>query len=109
MPEGLTPGYMSPASLELPFLLFGKRSIPRRFSSASCRSAPVRIPRSRLISRSVPCAAQSKNRRRHSRKTEPESEESESDQDQLTSSRTESSNQHEGKIKHSKSCFWIES
>ncbi|XP_017138771.1 Down syndrome cell adhesion molecule-like protein Dscam2 isoform X4 [Drosophila miranda] len=43
----------------------------------------------------------SKNRRRHSRKTEPESEESESDQDQLTSSRTESSNQHEGKIKHS--------
>ncbi|XP_044570737.1 Down syndrome cell adhesion molecule-like protein Dscam2 isoform X18 [Drosophila ananassae] len=42
----------------------------------------------------------SKNRRRHSRKTEPESEESESDQDQLTSSRTESSNQHEGKIKH---------
>lgn len=46
---------------------------------------------------------QSKNRRRHSRKTEPESEESESDQDQLTSSRTESSNQHEGKIKHSKS------
>ncbi|KAH8379056.1 hypothetical protein KR009_002841 [Drosophila setifemur] len=44
---------------------------------------------------------QSKNRRRHSRKTEPESEESESDQDQLTSSRTESSNQHEGKIKHS--------
>ncbi|KAH8316801.1 hypothetical protein KR074_008628 [Drosophila pseudoananassae] len=55
----------------------------------------------RLISRFVPCAAQSKNRRRHSRKTEPESEESESDQDQLTSSRTESSNQHEGKIKHS--------
>ncbi|KAH8302477.1 hypothetical protein KR044_007321 [Drosophila immigrans] len=46
-------------------------------------------------------SAQSKNRRRHSRKTEPESEESESDQDQLTSSRTESSNQHEGKIKHS--------
>uniref|UniRef100_A0A1I8MHL2 Uncharacterized protein n=1 Tax=Musca domestica TaxID=7370 RepID=A0A1I8MHL2_MUSDO len=45
--------------------------------------------------------ASSKNRRRHSRKTEPESEESESDQDQLTSSRTESSNQHEGKMKHS--------
>ncbi|XP_055845688.1 cell adhesion molecule Dscam2 isoform X7 [Episyrphus balteatus] len=44
----------------------------------------------------------SKNRRRHSRKTEPESEESESDPDQLTSSRTESSNQHEAKIKHSK-------
>ncbi|XP_037898439.1 Down syndrome cell adhesion molecule-like protein Dscam2, partial [Glossina fuscipes] len=43
----------------------------------------------------------SKNRRRHSRKTEPESEESESDPDQLTSSRTESSNQPEGKIKHS--------
>ncbi|XP_017096319.2 cell adhesion molecule Dscam2 isoform X2 [Drosophila bipectinata] len=50
---------------------------------------------------SSPPPAASKNRRRHSRKTEPESEESESDQDQLTSSRTESSNQHEGKIKHS--------
>ncbi|XP_046808500.1 Down syndrome cell adhesion molecule-like protein Dscam2 [Lucilia cuprina] len=50
---------------------------------------------------STPPAASSKNRRRHSRKTEPESEESESDQDQLTSSRTESSNQHEGKMKHS--------
>ncbi|EDV38863.2 uncharacterized protein Dana_GF24786, isoform F [Drosophila ananassae] len=49
---------------------------------------------------SSPPPAASKNRRRHSRKTEPESEESESDQDQLTSSRTESSNQHEGKIKH---------
>ncbi|XP_059226041.1 cell adhesion molecule Dscam2 isoform X4 [Stomoxys calcitrans] len=49
---------------------------------------------------STPPAASSKNRRRHSRKTEPESEESESDQDQLTSSRTESSNQHEGKMKH---------
>lgn len=43
-----------------------------------------------------------KNRRRHSRKTEPESEESDSDQDPLTSSRTESSNQLDGKIKHSK-------
>ncbi|XP_030081813.1 Down syndrome cell adhesion molecule-like protein Dscam2 isoform X1 [Drosophila hydei] len=50
---------------------------------------------------SSPPPVASKNRRRHSRKTEPESEESESDQDQLTSSRTESSNQHEGKIKHS--------
>ncbi|KAL9905343.1 Down syndrome cell adhesion molecule 2 isoform 4-T7 [Glossina fuscipes fuscipes] len=50
---------------------------------------------------SPPPAASSKNRRRHSRKTEPESEESESDPDQLTSSRTESSNQPEGKIKHS--------
>ncbi|KAL9905344.1 Down syndrome cell adhesion molecule 2 isoform 5-T8 [Glossina fuscipes fuscipes] len=49
---------------------------------------------------SPPPAASSKNRRRHSRKTEPESEESESDPDQLTSSRTESSNQPEGKIKH---------
>ncbi|XP_058457683.1 cell adhesion molecule Dscam2 isoform X5 [Malaya genurostris] len=44
----------------------------------------------------------SKGRRRHSRKTEPESEESDSDQDQLTSSRTESSNQLDAKIKHSK-------
>ncbi|XP_062708654.1 cell adhesion molecule Dscam2 isoform X5 [Aedes albopictus] len=43
----------------------------------------------------------SKGRRRHSRKTEPESEESDSDQDQLTSSRTESSNQLDAKIKHS--------
>ena len=43
----------------------------------------------------------SKNRRRHSRKTEPESEDSDSDQDPLTSSRTESSNQLDGKIKHS--------
>lgn len=43
----------------------------------------------------------SKNRRRHSRKTEPESEESDSDQDPLTSSRTESSNQLDSKIKHS--------
>lgn len=46
----------------------------------------------------------SKNRRRHSRKTEPESEESDSDQDPLTSSRTESSNQLDAKIKHSK-CY----
>ncbi|XP_065091072.1 cell adhesion molecule Dscam2 isoform X4 [Ochlerotatus camptorhynchus] len=44
----------------------------------------------------------SKGRRRHSRKTEPESEESDSDPDQLTSSRTESSNQLDAKIKHSK-------
>ncbi|XP_052566813.1 cell adhesion molecule Dscam2 isoform X6 [Culex pipiens pallens] len=43
----------------------------------------------------------SKGRRRHSRKTEPESEESDSDPDQLTSSRTESSNQLDAKIKHS--------
>lgn len=43
----------------------------------------------------------SKNRRRHSRKTEPESEESDSDQDPVTSSRTESSNQLDAKIKHS--------
>ncbi|XP_035789897.1 Down syndrome cell adhesion molecule-like protein Dscam2 isoform X1 [Anopheles albimanus] len=44
----------------------------------------------------------SKGRRRHSRKTEPESEESDSDQDPLTSSRTESSNQLDAKMKHSK-------
>ncbi|XP_050073287.1 cell adhesion molecule Dscam2 isoform X2 [Anopheles maculipalpis] len=44
----------------------------------------------------------SKGRRRHSRKTEPESEESDSDPDQLTSSRTESSNQLDAKMKHSK-------
>ncbi|XP_055627630.1 cell adhesion molecule Dscam2 isoform X4 [Toxorhynchites rutilus septentrionalis] len=44
----------------------------------------------------------SKGRRRHSRKTEPDSEESDSDQEQLTSSRTESSNQLDAKIKHSK-------
>ncbi|XP_035789911.1 Down syndrome cell adhesion molecule-like protein Dscam2 isoform X4 [Anopheles albimanus] len=43
----------------------------------------------------------SKGRRRHSRKTEPESEESDSDQDPLTSSRTESSNQLDAKMKHS--------
>ncbi|XP_055627636.1 cell adhesion molecule Dscam2 isoform X10 [Toxorhynchites rutilus septentrionalis] len=43
----------------------------------------------------------SKGRRRHSRKTEPDSEESDSDQEQLTSSRTESSNQLDAKIKHS--------
>nr|XP_029721997.1 Down syndrome cell adhesion molecule-like protein Dscam2 isoform X8 [Aedes albopictus] len=49
-----------------------------------------------------PAANSSKGRRRHSRKTEPESEESDSDQDQLTSSRTESSNQLDAKIKHSK-------
>lgn len=48
-----------------------------------------------------PAANSSKGRRRHSRKTEPESEESDSDQDQLTSSRTESSNQLDAKIKHS--------
>lgn len=42
-----------------------------------------------------------KNRRRHSRKTEPDSEESDSDQDPPTSSRTESSNQLDAKIKHS--------
>jgi len=47
----------------------------------------------------------SKNRRRHSRKTEPESEESDSDQDQLTSSRTESSNQLDAKLKHSKNTY----
>ncbi|XP_037034782.1 Down syndrome cell adhesion molecule-like protein Dscam2 isoform X7 [Bradysia coprophila] len=47
-----------------------------------------------------PPPATSKNRRRHSRKTEPESEESDSDQDPLTS-RTESSNQLDAKIKHS--------
>ncbi|XP_055691014.1 cell adhesion molecule Dscam2 isoform X2 [Lutzomyia longipalpis] len=47
-----------------------------------------------------PPAATQKNRRRHSRKTEPESEESDSDQDQLTSSRTESSNHLEAKMKH---------
>ncbi|XP_037907259.1 Down syndrome cell adhesion molecule-like protein Dscam2 isoform X7 [Hermetia illucens] len=50
---------------------------------------------------SPPPPAASKGRRRHSRKTEPESEESDSDQDQLTSSRTESSNQLDAKIKHS--------
>ncbi|XP_065091070.1 cell adhesion molecule Dscam2 isoform X2 [Ochlerotatus camptorhynchus] len=49
-----------------------------------------------------PAANSSKGRRRHSRKTEPESEESDSDPDQLTSSRTESSNQLDAKIKHSK-------
>ncbi|KFB50862.1 AGAP004902-PA-like protein [Anopheles sinensis] len=49
-----------------------------------------------------PAANSSKGRRRHSRKTEPESEESDSDQDQLTSSRTESSNQLDAKMKHSK-------
>lgn len=43
----------------------------------------------------------SKGKRRHSRK-DPESEESDSDPDQLTSSRTESSNQLEAKLKHSK-------
>ncbi|XP_065091074.1 cell adhesion molecule Dscam2 isoform X6 [Ochlerotatus camptorhynchus] len=48
-----------------------------------------------------PAANSSKGRRRHSRKTEPESEESDSDPDQLTSSRTESSNQLDAKIKHS--------
>lgn len=47
----------------------------------------------------------SKNRRRHSRKTEPESDESDSDQDPLTSSRTESSNQLDAKIKHSEYFF----
>ena len=48
----------------------------------------------------------SKGKRRHSRK-DPESEESDSDPDQLTSSRTESSNQLDAKLKHSKSsdCF----
>ncbi|XP_035789910.1 Down syndrome cell adhesion molecule-like protein Dscam2 isoform X3 [Anopheles albimanus] len=49
-----------------------------------------------------PAANSSKGRRRHSRKTEPESEESDSDQDPLTSSRTESSNQLDAKMKHSK-------
>ncbi|XP_055627632.1 cell adhesion molecule Dscam2 isoform X6 [Toxorhynchites rutilus septentrionalis] len=48
-----------------------------------------------------PAANSSKGRRRHSRKTEPDSEESDSDQEQLTSSRTESSNQLDAKIKHS--------
>ncbi|XP_049544463.1 Down syndrome cell adhesion molecule-like protein Dscam2 isoform X2 [Anopheles darlingi] len=48
-----------------------------------------------------PAANSSKGRRRHSRKTEPESEESDSDQDPLTSSRTESSNQLDAKMKHS--------
>ncbi|GAB0100349.1 Down syndrome cell adhesion molecule-like protein Dscam2 [Sergentomyia squamirostris] len=48
-----------------------------------------------------PPAASQKNRRRHSRKTEPESDESDSDPDQLTSSRTESSNHLEAKMKHS--------
>lgn len=42
----------------------------------------------------------SKGKRRHSRK-DPESEESDSDPDQLTSSRTESSNQLDAKLKHS--------
>lgn len=46
----------------------------------------------------------SKGRRRHSRKNEIESDESDSDQDQLTSSRTESSNHLDAKLKHSK-CF----
>lgn len=46
---------------------------------------------------------QAKGRRRHSRKTDPESEESDSDPDQLTSSRTESSNQLDAKLKHSMS------
>lgn len=44
-----------------------------------------------------------KNRRRHSRKADLDSDESDSDQDPLTSSRTESSNQLDGKMKHSNS------
>lgn len=47
------------------------------------------------------CSQSSKGKRRHSRK-DPDSEESDSDQDQLTSSRTESSNQLDAKMKHSK-------
>lgn len=57
------------------------------------------------VTLSFPCTSlqnSSKGRRRHSRKTEPESEESDSDPDQLTSSRTESSNQLDAKMKHSK-------
>lgn len=71
----------------------------REHVSSGCRTKPILTDTIFLLF----CHQNSsKGRRRHSRKTEPESEESDSDPDQLTSSRTESSNQLDAKIKHSK-------
>ncbi|CRL00266.1 CLUMA_CG013539, isoform A [Clunio marinus] len=69
-----------------------------RAMTEGCASQPPQVLRS-LHSQSPYYNITSKGKRRHSRK-DPDSEESESDPDQLTSSRTESSNQLETKLKH---------
>uniref|UniRef100_A0A6B2E762 Putative down syndrome cell adhesion molecule 2 isoform r n=1 Tax=Phlebotomus kandelakii TaxID=1109342 RepID=A0A6B2E762_9DIPT len=86
IPEASTlaqPHHSGPANTLLHSFMYHERAM-----TEGCASPP-------------PPAASQKSRRRHSRKTEPESEESDSDQDQLTSSRTESSNHLEAKMKHS--------
>uniref|UniRef100_A0A336M1C8 CSON009678 protein n=1 Tax=Culicoides sonorensis TaxID=179676 RepID=A0A336M1C8_CULSO len=75
-----------------------------RAMTEGCASPPPAVLRTKPHNIKSPYYNIAKSRsRRHSRKTDPESEESDSDGDQLTSSRTESSNQLDAKLKHSMS------
>ncbi|XP_037907256.1 Down syndrome cell adhesion molecule-like protein Dscam2 isoform X4 [Hermetia illucens] len=90
------PHHTGPANTLLHSFMYHERALQE-----GCSSPPPPAVLRQLQNSSPYYNIASKGRRRHSRKTEPESEESDSDQDQLTSSRTESSNQLDAKIKHS--------
>lgn len=68
---------------------------------AFCLLFFLSLKKSLLINRNLFLPQIHNKKRRHSRKT-ADSEESDSDPDQITSSRTESSNHHEAKLKHGK-------
>lgn len=72
-----------------------------KLSKSTRHDSLVKIYQSIVLQQKIQ-SSKGHGKRKSNRKTEVESEESESDPEQLTSSRTESSNQLDRKLKHSK-------